>query len=49
MQDFHNSSRKFISYTESDLEFFVLLMGNSLQKYNVMTISCHEIIFSISV
>ena len=27
------------SQTESDLEFFMLLKGNSLQKYTVMTIS----------
>ena len=35
--------------TETDLELFILLKGNSLQKCTIMTISCHEIIFDISV
>ena len=41
--------RKLLQINESDLEFFVLLKGNSLQKCTVLTISCHEVIFNISV
>ena len=32
-----------------DLEFFMMLKGNSLQKYTVMTVLSHEVIFHISV
>ena len=32
-----------------DLEFFMMLKGNSLQKYTVITVLCHEVIFHISV
>ena len=42
--DFCNRFRKLNSLTESDLEFFMLLKGNSLRKFSVMVITCHEII-----
>ena len=35
--------------TETDLEFFMLLKGNPLQKCTVAAISCYEIVFHISV
>ena len=35
--------------SESDLEFFGLVKRKSVQKYTIMTISCHEIIFHTSV
>ena len=42
--DFCNRFRKLNSLTESDLESFMLLKGNSLRKFSVMVITCHEII-----
>ena len=41
--------RKLNSYTETDLEFLILLKGNVFQKRTVMVVTCHGIIFHISV
>ena len=48
-EDFFSSFRKLNSQTDIDLEFFMLLKGNSFPKCTDMTISCHEIIFHISI
>ena len=48
-KDFCNRFRTLNLQTESDLEFLMLVNGDSLQKCIVMTISCHEIISSILV
>ena len=41
--------RKLNSYTETFLEFLMLLKGNVFQKCTVMVVPCHGIIFHISV
>ena len=41
--------RKLNSYTETDLEFLMLLKGNVFQKRTVMVVPCQGIIFRISV
>ena len=41
--------KKLNSYTETDLEFLMLLKGNVFQKRTVMVVPCQGIIFRISV
>ena len=45
----YNRFTKLNLWSATDLKFLMFLKGNLLQKYTVMTISCHDIVFDISV